>query len=262
MVKQADERDRGDIRPVQIIEAVANTAAMNRQIASATAHPEPDRTRIWGVLLYTDEDARLRNYVHKHFDSLSKMSGDILHIFVVDRSLSVAQHFRFLRHFPTFGAKSDDVHIADTLGVPYDALPCLVLFDPERSQERLVFRITTVSSAYFRRLFSVLRYTLQTLEVASDALQESLATHQLNKSSEAYALVRERYQTILEQIKAMPADTPRSLYGYSITVVVGDQVMGDKVLGDKVAQDKIIIAGSSGSADLPDGGTLPPLGLV
>lgn len=138
------------------------------QLAATTLrqHPEP---RLWGMLLYTDEDAELATYVRTHFDELNALSGPVLQILVVERPVSWSRAKRYWRQhmdpslLRMFGAmrwlfwqpydRERCYDIARALGISPARFPCLVLFRGTEADTKLVFPIQSVSPAYFRHLF-------------------------------------------------------------------------------------------------------------
>jgi hypothetical protein len=166
--------------------------------------PEPLRSvsRVWGALLYTDEDGDLATYVRKHFASLSAMSGEKLHIFVIEEpehnERLAAKYWKALLQeklfiiWSTMGwlsskpyDKSQTYEIGRKLGVYPDQLPCLVLFDELERMEKLVFPIFATSATFFRSLFS--------------ALERSLETESMPGAS--YEAIRKQYTSILDTLK-------------------------------------------------------------
>jgi hypothetical protein len=138
------------------------------QLASSV--PSPDGgPRIWGVLLYTDEDTQLATYVRTHFDELNALSGPVLRIFVFERPTDWPAARRYWRRhlepplMRVFSAmrwlvwvpydKHSCYDIARTLGVSSADLPCLVLFRTIEKPPVLVFPIVDASPSSLRSLF-------------------------------------------------------------------------------------------------------------
>jgi hypothetical protein len=125
--------------------------------------------KLWGALLYTDEDVELATYVRTHFDELNALSGPHLGIFVVERPQSwesARSYWRkhldppLVRMFSSMrwlSWKPYDRHlcyeVARELGIQPAQLPCLAIFRSGALEETLVFPIESVDRGYLRGLF-------------------------------------------------------------------------------------------------------------
>ena len=127
--------------------------------------------RLWGAMLYTEEDVDVATYVRTHFDELNAASGDLLRIFVVERPtdwrrakrywrprleqslLRTLSVLRWLTWTPYDKAGLYDV--AREIGVDPAMLPCLVLFGGTEN-DRIIFPITSADPAGFRELFGTI----------------------------------------------------------------------------------------------------------
>ncbi|WP_103350887.1 hypothetical protein [Amycolatopsis sp. CA-128772] len=125
--------------------------------------------RLWGALLYTDEDVALATYVRTHFDELNALSGPKLGVFVVERpqSWETARSYwrkhlepplvRMFSSMRWLSWKPYDRHlcyeVARELGIQPAHLPCLAIFRSGALAETLVFPIEAVDPRYLRRLF-------------------------------------------------------------------------------------------------------------
>ncbi|MEV0680126.1 hypothetical protein AB0I60_26745 [Actinosynnema sp. NPDC050436] len=125
--------------------------------------------RLWGALLYTEEDVAVATYVRTHFDQLNAMSGPLLRIFVVERPpdwrrakkywrahlepalLRTMSVMRWLHSSPY--DKSGLYQVARELGVEADHFPCLALFGGD-DNDTVVFPIESADPASFRELFA------------------------------------------------------------------------------------------------------------
>jgi hypothetical protein len=216
-------------------------------LAVQVAKYEPERTkrvaRIWGALLYTDEDEELASYVREHFLSLNQLSGELFHIFVIEESedLKGVQNFwkRKLaeQRLITWGVMgwlatkpydpSEAYRVAQKLGVEEDQIPCLVLFDRVDRQEKLIFPVPDVSPSFFRKLFASLRRAAEGNEYSTKP--ETTRTEPLWEeygfledatpaAFEAIAAHYERIRESLELVKESGARSQYSLYGPTVFV--------------------------------------------
>ncbi|MGH3757197.1 hypothetical protein [Actinophytocola sp.] len=128
--------------------------------------------RLWGALLYTEEDAALATYVRLHFNELNTLSGPLLRVFVVERPPDLRralkywrQHLepellrplaalRWLRRAPY--DKSGLYDVARELGVAPELFPCLVLFGGA-DDRTIVFPIESADPASLRELFGTIQ---------------------------------------------------------------------------------------------------------
>lgn len=159
-------------------------------------------SRIWGALLYTDEDKELALYIRKHFASVSRMSGSVLHIFIIEKSEHdwrlAARYWKSILQEKLFVIwnimgwlstkpfdKGQAYDIGRRLGVYPDQFPCLVLFDDVESKDKLIFPIHTVTPTFFRKLFSALENALQAQ----------------GESPGSYKTIKKHYEAIVESIR-------------------------------------------------------------
>lgn len=128
--------------------------------------------RLWGALLYTEEDVAVATYVRTHFDELNAVSGELLRIFVVERPTSWRRAKRYwntrleqplLRTLSVLRwltwtpyDKSGLYQVAHELGVDPELLPCLVLFGGTEN-DRIVVPIASADPAWFRTLFGTIQ---------------------------------------------------------------------------------------------------------
>ncbi|NUT53985.1 MAG: hypothetical protein HOV94_42860 [Saccharothrix sp.] len=128
--------------------------------------------RLWGALLYTEEDAELATYVRLHFDELNALSGPLLRLFVVERPpdwrrarkywrqhlepelLRPLAALRWLRRAPY--DKSGLYDVARELGVDPALFPCLVLFGGD-DDGTITFPIGSADPAALRELFGTIQ---------------------------------------------------------------------------------------------------------
>ncbi|MCC8250203.1 hypothetical protein [Saccharothrix luteola] len=128
--------------------------------------------RLWGALLYTEEDAALATYVRLHFDELNALSGPLLRVFVVERPpdwrralkywrrhlepelLRPLAALRWLSRAPY--DKSGLYDVARELGVDPELFPCLVLFGGS-DDRTIVFPIESADPASLRELFGTIQ---------------------------------------------------------------------------------------------------------
>lgn len=133
--------------------------------------PKEFSSKLTGVLLYTDDDREIAQFVRSHFFALHYMSGELLQIYLIEeppaRWRNAMEYWRVSlskRLFRTWSLlgwlstkpydKNQAYEIGRTLGVLPDQLPCLILFDSLARNPKLVFPILSTSIDYFRRLFS------------------------------------------------------------------------------------------------------------
>ena len=167
VVVKAEEPPRGSYelgslgRPEQLFDVLQVAAALE-----VAAWP-----RLWGALLYTEEDAELATYVRTHFDELNALSGKHLRLFVVERPpdwkrakkywrahlepplLRALSTMRWLKTMPY--DKSGLYEVARELGIAADQFPCLVLFGGT-SDESIVFPIESATPKAMRALFATI----------------------------------------------------------------------------------------------------------
>ncbi len=133
---------------------------------------------IRGVLLYTNEDGDLKNYIKNNSQEFHKLSGDWSKIFVLEKlskewrrnNLSFFEQLNF--NFVGQIDKSEAYDIARKLKIDINLIPCLVLFGEEVNSQRLIFPIKTLSikdlPKYFRELFSKIE------KIISDVTEKKL----------------------------------------------------------------------------------------
>jgi hypothetical protein len=184
-------------------------------------------TRIWGAFLYTEEDIELALYVRKHFASINQLTGEIFHIFVIETppkewrpairwwKTQLSDKLPLFQTWNTMGwlsskpyDNSQAYEVARKLGVYKDQLPCLVLFDNLDRLDKLIFPITEVSPAFFRRLFACLERSIQPGDTSSDA----------------YARIKTQYESIFKSLKVVTTKEDRvnsaeyNLFGATVLV--------------------------------------------
>jgi hypothetical protein len=133
------------------------------------------------VLLYTDEDSDLAQYIRYNFSSLSEMTGNNFFIHVIEqptqsRDVSVREYWKAVLEQNAYSFlhllgwtrykpydKADAYKIARMLGVYPDTLPCIILFGNLENDEKIVLKITGEFQTLFRRLTSVVIRTIEKL---------------------------------------------------------------------------------------------------
>lgn len=140
-------------------------------LQAAAALETVERPRLWGALLYTEEDVEVATYVRTYFEELNSASGELLRIFVVEQPADWRRAKKYWRprlERPLFRTlsilrwltwtpydKSGIYDVARELGVDPTLLPCLVLFGGTED-DRIVFPIPSADAAAFRGLFSMI----------------------------------------------------------------------------------------------------------
>lgn len=130
---------------------------------------ESAHTEIVGILMYTQEDTELEQYVRKYLQPLSNMSDPHFLIYITEK---VAKYTGKKTDKPRFWEKFLSVRsIENTLSYPFDKsrtydfarkmgiyadqIPCLVLLKSrDIHAEKLVFPICQASPTFFRTLFT------------------------------------------------------------------------------------------------------------
>ncbi|EAZ87996.1 hypothetical protein [Crocosphaera chwakensis] len=131
-----------------------------------------------GVLLYTEEDNQMVEYVKYNYQTLDTIITGWLYIYVLEKPhfnlqnylkywksilgttlyerISVYKLFKPTKPFD----KNESIKIAAKLQVPIKFFPCMVLLPPFKNlsgEEKLIIPIKEVSKEYFRYLFSILK---------------------------------------------------------------------------------------------------------
>ncbi|MCT7984903.1 ParB/RepB/Spo0J family partition protein [Laspinema sp. A4] len=142
---------------------------------------------IKGILLYTNEDVELVNYINKHINELDILTGKWSEIYILENIAHdlqlLNQYWRFILHsnlykkFPLFRwftnkpfNKAECYEIGRALNVYADQFPCLVLLPPLTKisgDDKLIIPIQEVSTQYFRKLFSLLEDIVKTSQEAN-----------------------------------------------------------------------------------------------
>lgn len=197
---------------------------------------------IWGVMLYTDEDAEVASYVRRYFSSLNVLSGTILRLLVIEKPDSWADAERYWNT----QLSKDELDLCRTLGwlstTPYDRsrvyeiarqldvrddqLPCFALVDTLGLQgrglrqlqpaDRIVFPIAEVTPRYFRGLFAAVKEAVGDVGAGPAAAGSSydVAEDELLRAAE-------NYQSVLERIRAageMTAAGTFNFYGRTVFI--------------------------------------------
>jgi hypothetical protein len=152
----------------QLMPAATPQQLFSRLVLSERLSRSRDEPVVHGVLLYTDADAAVATFVRTHFDELNALTGTLLRIFVMERpnDWRAAKRYwkphlepelyrslaalRWLRWVPF--ERAGAYELARELGVPVDALPCLVLFAGHEDDRKLVFPIDGLTMSDVRRL--------------------------------------------------------------------------------------------------------------
>ncbi|MGL4499557.1 MAG: vWA domain-containing protein [Planktothrix sp.] len=142
---------------------------------------------IKGILLYTDGDMELVNYINRHFNELNILSGEWSEIYILE---NIKHDFQFLNKYwrfilysslyqkiPLFRwftkkpfNKAECYEIGRALNISPDQFPCLVLLPPLTKisgDDKLIIPIQEVSTPYFRKLFSLLEDIVKTSQEAN-----------------------------------------------------------------------------------------------
>jgi hypothetical protein len=159
---------------------------MNEFYATSLGRP------IESVLLYTDEDIELAQYIRYNFFALDKMTGHHLNIYTIEQPTQVKgvlahKYWKALLEQATYSFlhlmgwtrykpydKTQVYQIANILGMYPDVLPCIVLFGDLKSDEKIVVTITEEIPQFFRRLSSVVLATIERLIESKLELHDNL----------------------------------------------------------------------------------------
>ncbi|BDA71544.1 hypothetical protein CAL7716_057100 [Calothrix sp. PCC 7716] len=117
---------------------------------------------IQGILLYTNEDKILKEYIQEHFQEFHKLSGHWCQIFVLEKpshqwiakNLSSGEELEFKSINKVEIDKSEAYDIARELMIDFNKMPCLVLFGEDYYLQKLIIPIEEVSAKYFRNIFT------------------------------------------------------------------------------------------------------------
>jgi hypothetical protein len=203
--------------------------AKSQELAQAFNTPA-----LCGALLYTDEDEELVKYVRKHFTSLSTLTGEHLHVYMIERPTLGAdlrywkgmlqkefyQLWGVMRVLDTTPySRSQSYEIAASLGIEPARLPCLVIFDYLERQNKLIFPIDEVSPAYFRHLLGSLNAKISetfpppepgsepdnsgSLDIFAGFWATTRATRQAGSLADAFELARRSYVDIINSCQVV-----------------------------------------------------------
>ena len=202
-----------------------------------------------GVLLYTDADAGVATFIRTHFDELNALTGTLLRIFVMERpnDWRAAKRYwkprlepelyrsfaslRWLRWVPF--ERAGAYELARELGVPVDALPCLVLFAGHEDERKLVFPIDGLTMAGVRRLVQEIADVVgadgagYTLEDAyeSTSYQARGARSESTARGEALARLRRAEQRLHDTLRPASAGSQQFVFrDHTVFVHLGGKV--------------------------------------
>jgi hypothetical protein len=144
---------------------------------------------IESVLLYTDEDVSIAEYIRYNFAALDEMTGHHLNIYTIEEPTSVQgisanrywqlklekTKYDFLHLMGWTQSKPYDKNqsykIARILGVYPDSLPCIVFFGDIKSDEKVVVTITGDEKEFFRKISSIALKSCESI-VSSESSSE------------------------------------------------------------------------------------------
>jgi hypothetical protein len=161
----------------------------------------PNHKKIRGVLLYTDEDNDLKEYIQTYYQNFHKLSGDWCKIYILEKPCKKwraenllsdeSSQLDFLDEIDEID-KSEAYKIAQSLKIPKNHMPCLVLFGENFNLQRLIFPIESENSKnitkYFRELFTRIESILDDVQ-------------QQKPSTSFYEIISNHFDDILIHLK-------------------------------------------------------------
>jgi hypothetical protein len=126
------------------------------------------------LLLYTDEDTDLAQYIRYNFLALNEMTGRNLNIYTIEqpnkvKGISTHEYWKATLNQTTYSLlhligltkykpydKTEAYKIASSLGIYPDALPCVVLLGGNANDEKIVVSISEDPKTFFRGLSSIM----------------------------------------------------------------------------------------------------------
>ena len=131
------------------------------------------------ILLYTDEDTDLAQYLRYNYLALNEMTGHHLHIYTIEqvtqvKGVSTHEYWKATLNQTTHSFlhmmgwtrykpynKAEAYRIANMLGIYPDALPCVTIFGKHMNRnEKIVITISGEIKIFFRRLSSIILRTM------------------------------------------------------------------------------------------------------
>ena len=172
-----------------------------------------------GILLYTDEDIDLVNYINRNIKELDALSGQWCEIYIIENIKHdfqfLNQHWVFILHSILYQKipllrwltkkpfnKAECYEIGRAFNVYADQFPCLVLLPPLTKisgHNKLIIPIQEVSSQYFRKLFSLLEDIVKNSQEANkyEAIQikfENIVQYLEENSQRVITQTTSKYQ--------------------------------------------------------------------
>lgn len=142
----------------------------------------PGLRPVESVLLYTDEDTDIAEYIRFNFAALDEVTSYHLNVYVIEQPTQVKgilardywkaqleeKKYSFLQfmgwtHYKPYD-KTNAYQIAQMLNIYPDALPCVVLFGNIKSDEKIVISILDDEHKFFRKLSSIVLKTMEEME--------------------------------------------------------------------------------------------------
>jgi hypothetical protein len=211
---------------------------------------------LYAILLYTDEDTILAQYVRDNFDELHKMSGPNLKIFVIesppkDSAYAAPAYWKSQLEQMTYMAwsllgfarskpydKAAVYDIAKSLGIFPDQIPCLAVFNTSDQLNKMIFPVTGDLTTFFRNTISIIQRSLS--DINFHALKEQIEHDRMGHLpwQEIEKLKRKAQQEIFfrlhKSLEQMQSDkgTDRIIYNFFGQTVFINRPEGDIRLED------------------------------
>lgn len=135
-------------------------------------------TPLESILLYTEEDVDLAQYIRFNFPALDQMTGSLLNVYSIEKptqvqGISARVYWKAALEQSTYAFfhlmgwtrykpydKSEIYKIANMLGIYPNALPCIVIFRHHTEiDERIVITITGEIKTFFREVCTAIHLT-------------------------------------------------------------------------------------------------------
>jgi hypothetical protein len=195
-----------------------------------------------GLLLYTEEDKNIAEYIRLNFSNLDVMTGHHLNVYVLEspakvrgtppkdywkafldqKQYSILNALGWTRTKPY--AKEEAYKLGQMLGVLPDNFPCLMLFGDLASDEKIILSIGDDIKSFFRTVCSIIQKTM------AELLQES--GERMSGSWPTFNKFKEKFMSYWETLVIENSNGQSSSYTFNGNTVFINRPSGPVNLRD------------------------------